>query len=258
VTWHETASETFVARHDHRDTPEAEQILRTLEGARVRFQRQFGVTVDELAIVLHSTEAQLDAAAPPAAIQRRLTTQAGRRYVVGWAGTHELHVLAPRVLATRASNVEGSLEMLMLSPTALLVRRVVMEANPLFTPPWGARTWLRYARWAWMLEGAAQYFSGQADYARPLIGRRLREGSAPDFPPGRADAPLLGGSIFDLLCREEGDGAGVRLAKGDLADTPQRALERAFHGRSIRHTEGTWRAHLSRMAEGRLPARRQG
>lgn len=247
MTWHETASETFVARHDHRDAPEVEQILRTLEGARVRHERQFSVAVPELAVVLHSTEAQLDAAAPPVAIQRRLTTQAGRRYVVGWAGAHELHVLAPRVLAGRASNVEGSLEMLMLTPTALLVRRVVMACNHRFTPPWGARTWTRYMRWAWVLEGAAQYFSGQTDYARPLIARRLREGAAPAFPPARADAPLLGGSVFDLLCREEGDAAGIRLAQGDVADTPNRTLERAFHGRSMRHTEATWRAHLQRM-----------
>lgn len=254
--WQETAAETFVARHDDRDTPDAEQVLRTLEGARARYERLLDVRVGELAVVLHSTEAQLDAAAPPAAIQRRITTQAGRRYVVGWAGRHELHVLAPRVLATRASNVEGSLEMLMLSPTALLVRRLVMEANERFAPPWGARTWSRYLRWGWVLEGAAQYFSGQTDYAKPLIARRLREGAAPDFPPSRRDAPLLGGSIYDLLCREEGEAAGIALARGDSSETPQRALERAFHGRSMRHTEGTWRAHLTRMAEGRQPLRR--
>jgi hypothetical protein len=108
----------------------------------------------------------------------------------------------------------------------------------------------RYSRWAWMIEGAAQYFSGQTDHARPAIARRLREGSEPAFPPGRADAIILGGAVFDLLCREEGELAGVALARGDVA------LAEAFHGRPRRHTEVTWRAHLRRMADGSLPVRR--
>lgn len=252
MTWLETASETFVARHDERDGPDAEQVLRTLEGARLRFERLFSTSVGELAVILHGTEAQLDAAAPPVPVQRRLTAQPGRRYVVGWAGERELHVLAPRVLARRASNVEGSLEMLMLAPTALLARRVVCACNERFTPPWGARTWSRYLRWAWLLEGAAQYFAGQTAHARPVIARRLREGGPPAFPPARADASLLGGSVFDMLCREEGDASGVALARDEGGGSPRQALERAFHGRALRHTEGTWRAHLSRMAEGRL------
>jgi len=258
VTWLETASETFSARHDARDAADTEQVLAALEGARVRLERTFAVEAGELAVVLHGTEAQLDAAAPLLPLLRRLSAPAARRYVVGWAGERELHVLSPRVLARRASNVEGSLETLMLAPVALLARRVVAEANPLLTPKLGLRMLARYSRWAWLLEGAAQFFSGQAAHARPAIARRLREGPAPAFPPARADALLLGGSLFDLLCREEGDAASVALARGEAGDTPRRALERAFHGRPLRHTEGTWRAHLTRMAEGRQVARRPG
>ncbi len=258
MTWLESASETFVARHDERDAPDAVQVLRTLEGARVHLERKLGTRVGELAVILHGAEAQLDAAAPLLPVQRRLTAPAGRRYVVGWAGEHELHVLAPRALARRASNVEGSLELLMLAPTALLARRLVVEEHPRFRPQMGPRMLVRYNRWAWLLEGAAQYFSGQADHARPVIARRLREGAAPAFPPERADATLLGGSVFDLLCREEGEAAGVALARGATPDSPRRALEAAFHGRALRHTEGTWRAHLTRMAEGRQPPRRSG
>jgi hypothetical protein len=248
MPWLETPSETFVARHDERDTPDAEQVLRGLEGARIRLERLFPGRPGELAVVLHGTDAQLDAAAPLLPLQRRLTAQAGRRYLVGWAGDQELHVLAPRVLARRASNVEGSLEMLMLAPTALLAKRIVAASNPDLPPPWGPRAWTRYARWAWLLEGAAQYFSGQARHVRPLIARRLREGGPPSFPPSRADAPLLGGSVFDLVCREEGERAGVELACAPLSDGPRAALERAFHGRALRHTEGTWRGHLAKLS----------
>lgn len=249
--WLETASETFTARHDERDAPDAELVLRDLEAARPRLERTLGARVGELDVVLHGAEAQLDAAAPLLPLQRRLSAPSARRYVVGWAGDHELHVLAPRALAKRASNVEGSLEMLMLAPVALLARRIVTEANPMLAARLGPRMLARYTRWAWLIEGAAQYFSAQIDHVRPAIARRLREGSQPSFPPGRADAILLGGSVLDLLAREEGEAAAVTLAR-EAQD-----LKLAFHGRPLRHTEVTWHAHLQRMAEGRLPPRRR-
>ena len=248
--WQETASETFTARHDARDAADAALVLDALERERPRLEGLLHATVGPLDVVIHGTEAQLDAAAPLLPLLRRLSAPAVRRYVVGWAGETEVHVLAPRVLAKRASNVEGSLETLMLAPVALLARRIVTEANPALHPKVGPRMLARYNRWAWLIEGAAAYFSGQVEHARPAIARRLREGGPPAFPPGRADAVLLGGSIFDLLAREEGQAAAVALARGATD------LESAFHGRPVRHTEGTWQAHLQRMAEGRLPPRR--
>jgi hypothetical protein len=62
------------------------------------------------------------------------------------------------------------------------------------------------------------------------------------------DAHLLGGSIFDLLAREEGETACVHLACDLPAGGAEEALRRAFHGRPPRHTESTWRAHLERSA----------
>lgn len=250
MTWLETTSETFTARHDDRDADDAAHVLRTLEEARGRLRRTFGVDVGALDVVLHGTEAQLDGAAPLLPVLRRLTDPAGRRYVVGWAGERELHVLAPRVLAKRASNVEGSLEMLMLAPVALLAKRVVAQANPALQPKLGPRMLARYSRSAWLIEGAGQFFGGQVEHARPAVARRLRDGAEPAFPPGRADALLLGGSVFDLLAREEGPDAAVALARGEIS------LGRAFHDRPRRHTAVTWHAHLRRMAEGRQPSAR--
>src|ERR1700742_1824700 len=128
--WEETASETFVARHDERDRDDAERVLKQLEHARRRLEERFSARPGELAVVLHSSTAQLDAAQPWLPLARRLTTPAARRYVVGWAGPREIHVLCPRVLAQRASNVAGSLEMLMLPPSALLARRYVADGHP--------------------------------------------------------------------------------------------------------------------------------
>src|SRR5215216_1929662 len=164
--WLETASETFVARHDERDAPDVERVLAQLEHTRSRLDRRFPERLGELAVVVHGSTAQLDAAEPWVPLQRRLTAPAGRRYLVGWAAERELHVLAPRLLAQRASNVEGSLELLMLAPAALLARRYVAANHPGMPPPFGPRSFARWLRWAWLLEGAAQYFSRPAAATR--------------------------------------------------------------------------------------------
>ena len=242
--WVETPSETFVARHDERDAADVERVLAQLEYGRLRLERLLEVELGELAVVLHGSPAQLDAAQPWLPVQRRLTSPAARRYVVGWAAERELHVLTPRLLAQRASNVEGSLEMLMLSPSGLLARRALAARHPGFPPPLGPRRLRRWMRSAWFVEGAAQWLSGQTRHVRPAVARRLRDGPAPAFPPGRADALLLGGTVFDLVAREEGE----RAAVGVVHAGPDGALEQAFGSRRTRHTEAAWRSHLARLA----------
>src|SRR5436190_15626258 len=116
MPWEQTASEKFVARHEARDAADAEQVLAQLEDARERLERRLDVRIERFAVVLHGSPAALDAAQPWLPLARRLVAPAARRYVVGWARDRELHVLTPRVLARRASNVEGSLETLMLAP----------------------------------------------------------------------------------------------------------------------------------------------
>jgi hypothetical protein len=234
MSWQETASETFVARHDERDAEDAERVLAQLEHARTRLQRRLGTEVGELAVVLHPTSAQLDAAQPWLPLQRARTNPAARRYVVGTVADQEIHVLAPRLLAQRASNVEGSLELLMLAPSALLAKRLLAP-----------RRRLRRQDAPWRLEGAAQYLSGQTKHIRPAVVLRIHERPQPSFPPGRRDALLLGGTVFDLLAREEGEDACLALA---TAPDPSQALERAFHGRPLRQTEQAWRSHLNRLA----------
>ncbi len=237
MAWLETTSETFVARHDERDGEDAQRVLAQLEHARPRLQRRLGAEVGELAVVLHPSSAQLDAAQPWLPVQRARTAPAARRYVVGTVAAAELHVLAPRVLAQRASNVEGSLELLMLTPTALLAKRLLT--------PERRRLGRRSAEIPWRLEGAAQFFSGQTRHLRPAVVLRTHERPPPSFPPARRDALLLGGTVFDLLAREEGEEACLELAR---APDPARALERAFHGRPLRQTEQAWRSHLNRLA----------
>jgi hypothetical protein len=227
-------------------------VLELLEGAREQLAGVFPRRPeDEIAVVLHSSLLTLYLAQPALPLITLATAPAGRRYLAGWCSPGEIHVLAPRLLERRASAVPGSREMAMLGPATLYAQLVLAANNRNLPPPLRPARLVRYARWAWMAAGAAQYFSGQTAFARPAIARRLREGREPSFPPGIADAALLGGSVFDLLAREQGSHAAVALAYTPLRDDPRRVLVDAFDGRALAHTAGAWRGHLARLAEQR-------
>ena len=249
MSWLETASEHFAARHSEEDEEGALEVLRLLEDTRARLAERFPALPDrEIDIVLHATGGQLDVAQPVLPLVRRLTTPASRRYLAGWFGTEGIHALAPEALEERASAVDESLEMLLLTPAALYTRLVLSASNPFLAPPWRPSRLRRELRWAWVTWGAAQYFSRQTSHARPAIARRLRDGPKPEFPPALRDAHLLGGSVIDLLAREEGEQAAVALALAPGSDTNALdALEHAFHGRPLRQTEDAWRSHLVRL-----------
>lgn len=245
--WIETASAHVVARHDDRDTRDAERLVGELESLCLHTAELLDIDPPaEIALVLHGTPLQLDLAQPLLPIVRAATHPAARKIVVGWPQRHTVHVLAPRVLRDRASH-EGpdEREFLRLAPAALLVQAMVGLANPRLR----ARRALLGPKWAWLLWGAGQLVSGQTAYARGLIRRRLTAPSQPDFPPGWGDAPLLGGSVLDLLRREEGMVAVGRLLREPLPRAADERLRTAFGGRSVMHSAGTWRAHLARLAE---------
>ena len=247
MAWVESSSPSFAARHESEDATAAAAVLEALERARDRLGELFSRAPGELTVVLHRSPAALVMAQPYLLAARARSAPAGRRYQVGWYGAREIHVLAPRALAARASAAEGSREALMLTPVAMYASVVIGANNPDLPPPFTLGSFRRLARWAWLAQGAAQFFAGQVPHLRPAIALRLRESRAPAFPPSRRDAPLLGGTVFDLLAREEGEAACARLAALPLRADARAALEKAFHGRSFRHTEDTWRTHLSRL-----------
>lgn len=249
MPWEETESPSFLARHTDGDADDVVAVLELLETTRADLDAVLPVTPPgPVEVVVHASRTQLYTAQPHLLAVLRLTNPAARRYVTGWAGPSTLHLLAPRLLKARASNVPGSREMALLAPAALYAQLAVGHVNPRLPPPLRLRSRGGYGRWAWLAAGAAQWLGGQTGYARPAIARRLREGSEPSFPPGPRDAVLLGGSVLDLLAREEGDAAAVAFACTAGRGSPARALVEAFHGRPLVHTEGTWRAHLARLA----------
>lgn len=248
MTWVESVSPSFRARHDDADAEDAGHILDSLERMRERLAERFPRTVADVTVVLHHGAPSLALSNPAVALTWLLTAPSARRYVAGWAYGAELHVLAPGALQTRASNVPGSREMLALTAPALYARRVIVENNRDLPRALNPARLAAELRWAWLLEGAGRWFAGQVKHARPAIGRRLREGRRPDFPPGLRDAALLGGTVIDLLAREEGERAAAQFVTHLHPQGPRAALTRAFGGRSLVHTEGAWRSHLARMA----------
>lgn len=248
-SWVETASPHFVARHDVADEDDVVGVLELLEGTHAQLRTTFAVVPEDIDVVVHGSRAQLYAAQPELPVLVRLTAPAARRYLTGWPGQREIHLLAPRHLRARASNVPGSVEMAMLAPAALFTQVVVGANNPRLPPPFRPRSFARLMRWAWLWAGAGQWFSGQTAHARPAIGRRLREGAEPRFPPSVRDALLLGGTVLDLIARERGPDAVVRLVCDPDPGSPERALQRAFGGRDLVPVSGEWRAHLATMAE---------
>jgi hypothetical protein len=248
VAWVESASPFFRARHESEDSDDAQRVLHSLETTRERLSDLFPRPVGEVTVVLHRTTVSLSLTNPLLPLAWLATAPAARRYVTGWAGAHELHVLAPAALEARASKVPGSRQMLALSAAALYTRRVVQENNhELLRSLTPARLW-RELRWAWLLEGGARWFAGQTEYSRPAIARRLREGGRPSFPPGFRDAPLIGGTVIDLLAREEGEIAAAQFVSRLHPQGGRAAIAQAFRGRSFAHTEDAWRSHLARMA----------
>jgi hypothetical protein len=122
--------------------------------------------------------------------------------------------------------------------------QLTLAANNEALPPmWTPRRALTYFRWAWLVEGASQYFSGQVSLYRPAVITRLREGDKPRFPPTRRDAILLGGTIFDLLDRHAGPEACALMASRLRKEGPDANLEFSFEA-TKREIEKAWRHHL--------------
>ncbi|MBJ7330885.1 MAG: hypothetical protein JHC95_13370 [Solirubrobacteraceae bacterium] len=246
--WVETASAHVVARHDGRDARDAARLVAELEELRGQTCELLGIDPrGEIALVLHGTPLQLDLAQPLLPFVRTATSTTGRKLVAGWPNPDTIHVLAPRVLRDRASH-DGpeERELLRLAPGALLVMALLATAHPKLA----SRRTLLSGKWAWLSWGAGQLLSGQTEQARGLLRRRLRDSSQPRFPPSLGDAPLLGGTVFELLRREEGMDGVAAFLRAPLPPTPDAALRAAFHGREPAHSAGSWRGLLSRLAEG--------
>ena len=250
MSWTETESLSFLARHEEGDEESAERVLDELEDLRLRLEERFDEAPGGITVVIHPTPAWLAAAHPFLPAARAAAAPSSRRYLAGWAMATELHTLTDEVLIKRAAGADSQ-RALLGTAGRLYAQLVLATNNDGIPPPWGLRGFNRYLRWAWMIEGGAQYFAGQVPLFRGAVARRVAEGRPPSFPPSARDAITLGGTIFDLLDREVGRDACELLVSRLRRDGPARALELAF-GVDVPTIESAWRTHLKVFAHERL------
>jgi hypothetical protein len=240
----ETSSLSFLARHESGQAGAAQRVLDDLEAFRAELEGLFEHVPGEVSVVIHPQPLMLALAAPWLPLARAVSAPAARRYFAGWFARNEIHVLAPEALERRASGVPGSREALLRSPRHEYAHLVLGANNPSLPPPFGARTFRRYVKMAWLCEGGATYLAGQVPHMRAAIARRLREGGRPSFPPAPKDALVLGGTVFAMLEREGGREACAELARTSEEAGSRRAVEKAF-GRPVASVERGWQDYLA-------------
>jgi hypothetical protein len=242
VAWVETESLSFIARHESDDAPSAQRTLDALEHVRLRLEDRFDDAPGGITVVVHPTPGWLAAAHPFLPAARLAAAPAGRRYLAGWAMASELHVLNDDYLDRRAAG-EDSLAALRGTAERLYAQIVIAANNGRLPPPWGPRRFARYLRWAWLIEGGAQYFAGHVPRFRAAVNVRVRQGGPPAFPPSARDAILLGGTIFDLLERLRGPAACTVLVSRLRRQGARPGLEAAFDA-ELPEIEREWRRYL--------------
>ena len=249
MDWIETASLSFVARHESGQARAAERVLDDLEDFRAELEGRFEQVPGDVSVVIHPRALMLSLAAPWLPLARMVSAPASRRYFAGWFARNEIHVLAPDALERRASGVPDSSEALARTPRHEYAHLVLGANNPLLPPPFSPATFRRYVRMAWLCEGAAAHLAGQVPHLRPAVARRMREGPRPAFPPAARDAYLLGGTVLALLEDERGPEAVTALAQTDGQPSGRQLLEAAF-GRPAASVERSWADYLGALRAG--------
>jgi hypothetical protein len=252
MPWVQTDSLSFVARHDSEDAASAQRILDQLEDLRLKLEDRFALVPGEVTVIVHSSPVWLSLAHPFLPIVRWSSSPASRRYMAGWPMATELHVLNDYWVEQRAAG-EDSEQALRRTAERLYVQLVLAANNEALPPPWGPRRAMRFLSWAWLLEGAAQYFSGQTSLFRAAVITRMRNGGRPSFPPSPRDAMLLGATIFELLDRTRGREACEVLVQRLRKGGPQENLESGFDAR-FSEIETAWRRYLREITERRQTA----
>jgi hypothetical protein len=220
-------------------------VLDGLEDLRLRLEDRFDQVPGNVTIVLHDNPAWLSAAHPLLPAVRWSAGPAARRYLAGWPMAGEIHTLNDDWMERRSAG-EDSLRALRGTAERMYCQIVLAANNQALPPMWTPRRFVTYLRWAWLVEGAAQYFAGQTSLFRAAVITRLREGERPSFPPSARDALILGGTVFDLLDRHVGPDACARMASRLHREGPSGNLELAFETR-MREIERAWRTQLDEI-----------
>ena len=128
MSWVETESLCFTARHDSDDAAFAERTLDRLEHLRLRLEDRFERLPEEVTVVVHTNPVWLTAAHPFLPAARWSAAPAGRRYLAGWPMSTEMHVLNDPHMERRAAG-DDSYEALRGTAERLNAQMVVAANN---------------------------------------------------------------------------------------------------------------------------------
>src|ERR1700709_866363 len=213
MSWIETESLSFTARHDTDDSAYAERTLDRMEDLRLRLEDRFGRVPGEVTIVIHTNPAWLTMAHPFLPAARWSAAPAGRRYLAGWAMATELHVLNDTHMERRAAG-DDSKEALLGTAERLYAQLVIAANNTALPPYWTPRRFARYLSWAWLVQGGARYSARPGGRpGAPGAGGAVPLGRQARAAPARVDAPTdapVRLTAAKGVGRIDESGAGVR------------------------------------------------
>lgn len=256
MTWVESSSRNFAARHEEDDDEDVRQLLELLEGARAQLAPAFTRVPGTSNVVVHASDIALGAAQPMVPVMRLLSAREARSMIVGWTERDTVHVLSPRVLEARAERNGDSRQLGLLAPAALYAQVLVGHNSELLPPAFTIRALRNALRWSWLHFGVAQYLGGLTPHMSSAVKRRLDAGPVPSFPPGRRDAALLGATLVEMIALELGDAAVVELVEGLPPTGPRGHLLTLFDGLALEEIEAGWRRHLQRLVAGNVAGSR--
>ncbi|MBJ7470908.1 MAG: hypothetical protein JHD16_06375 [Solirubrobacteraceae bacterium] len=246
-TWTESSSTRFRVRFDDEARTEVEELVHVLETVAARLEAHGLVIPDHPTIVVHPTAFSLGMAQPAFLVAQSFTESNGRRYLASWTAGSTLHLIAPQRL-TRGT--EGHISMrdaLERAPACGLAHLALGNVNPALS----LHRAVRKRAWFWLAWGAGQTLVGQVPMLASTIAARRRERRALVMPPHARDAVALGGSIVELVLRERGLTALVRLLREPLPSRPQDWLHHALPGLGATERDVHWRMLLDELDEAR-------
>ena len=196
-------------------------------------------------VVLHDSPVQLLAVASRyLPVARRLASPPARRYMAGWFAAGEVHALSPpalRALPPGPDSARGADA----HPAARLHAARGRHEQPAAAAALPARAAVARCCAA---RGSPRERPSTSRARSVPARRRSRCACARGrrrLPAGPARRRAAGGALFDLLDRERGERACVRLATHPATDPARRSS--AF-GRPLPEIAAAWREHLDRLA----------
>lgn len=246
-TWTESSSSRFRVRFDDESRVEVEEVVHYLETLAAKLEAHGLVLPEHPTIVVHPTAFSLSLAQPAFLAAQSFTESNGRRYLASWTAGSTVHLIAPSRLARGTETHISMRDALERAPAVGLAHLALGHVNPALS----LHRVVRKRAWFWLAWGAGQALVGQVPMLASTIAARRRERRALQLPPPPRDAVALGGSIVELVRRERGLTALVKMLIAPLPQRPEDWLHHALPGIGATERDVQWRMLLEELNEAR-------